>query len=168
MSAEATGWTWKHSPYRGAELLVHLAIADVVNDVNGNEFWMSTANLAEKAKVSRSTVTATLRDLVAEGLLEVLEAGGQQRRPTRYRFLFASAESGPASALSDSTRPESARNTKEPNEQPNGASALTALKADPECPRCLGAGMVYSGAGFDRPCSCCDPRPLVPIEGAES
>lgn len=86
MSAEATGWVWKYSPYTGAELLVHLAIADVVNDTNGNEFWMSGANLAKKAKVSRSTVVTTLRDLVERGLMELVESRAHIRQPSRFRF----------------------------------------------------------------------------------
>ena len=51
MSAEATGWVWRHSPWKGehAKFLLHLAVADVVNDAHGNEFWMSQANLAEKS-----------------------------------------------------------------------------------------------------------------------
>lgn len=134
MSAEATGWTWKHSPFSGSQLLVHLAIADVVNDLHENEFWMSTETLARKAKVSRSTVTETLRCLVDYGGLLVLEPGGASRRPTRYQWQFASTTSAlaspisdAASALTDSTSADSARNTKEPNEIPKVASAISGL-----------------------------------------
>lgn len=94
MSAEATGWVWKHSPYSGAQLLVHLAIADVVNDAHDNEFWMSTYKLATKAKVSRSTVTATLSDMVRDRLLWQISSGAQSREPSRYRFLMTSATTG--------------------------------------------------------------------------
>lgn len=87
MSAEASGWVWRYSPYKGAQLLVHLAIADVANDVHDNQFWMSTANLAGKARVSRATVTATLTEMVESGHLAVIEAGGSNRVPTRYQFL---------------------------------------------------------------------------------
>lgn len=121
MSAEATGWVWKHSPYKGAELLVHLAIADVVNDVNGNEFWMSGTNLADKAKVSRSTVVATLRDLVDRELMELVESRAHIRQPSRFRFLM------PASAVSalvpDNTGATSA----------HVASAVTALADQLTC-----------------------------------
>lgn len=89
VSVEAMSWVFKRSPYpAGAQLVVHLAIADVVNDANDNEFWMTTASLAEKARTSRSTVVATLKDLVDRELLEVLEAGGGRGRATRFRFLM--------------------------------------------------------------------------------
>lgn len=96
MSAETEGWVWRNSPYRGSQLLVHLAIGDVVNDANGYEFWMSTAALAKKARVSRSTATATLADLIARDMLEMLESGASARKPSRYRFLMPP----PASAVS--------------------------------------------------------------------
>lgn len=88
MSAEATGWVWKYSPFVGRQLLVHLAIADVVNDVNHNEFWMSGDRLARKAKVSRNTVTTTLAEMQELGLLDLLESGAARRVPSRFRFLF--------------------------------------------------------------------------------
>jgi hypothetical protein len=65
---------------------VHLAIADIVNDTHGNEFWMSIENLANKARVARSTVSLTLADMVEKGLLDLISAGGDRRKPSRYRF----------------------------------------------------------------------------------
>lgn len=102
MSAEATGWVWKYSPYTGAQLLVHLAIADVVNDANDNEFWMSRSNLAAKAKVSRSTVNEALGDMLDRRLLTMLESGADQRRPSRFRFeMSTSATTGLARPTTD-------------------------------------------------------------------
>jgi len=89
VSAEATGWTWKHSPYSGAQLLIHLAIADVVNDLHDYQFWMSTEQLARKARVSRSSVVATLSDMVKRGLLAVVEPGKTSRKPTVYQWTSA-------------------------------------------------------------------------------
>jgi predicted RNA-binding Zn ribbon-like protein len=154
MSAEATGWVWRHSPYRGSELLVHLAIADVVNDAHDNEFFMSTEALSRKAKVSRSTVVATLRDMVDRAFLELLDAGGAQRRPSRYRFI-TSAVSDLASANRASPLARSARaNSINPIEKPIGTSALTA-HADSGCPQCQGRGSFYNAAGgFDVACPC--------------
>lgn len=86
MSAEATGDAWRRSPFTHDRLLVHLAIADVVNDVHGNELWMLRETLAEKSRVSRGTVDSALRELVDQGWLEVLEKGGGRAKPTRYRY----------------------------------------------------------------------------------
>lgn len=86
MSAEATGWVFRYSPFAGAAFGVHLAIADSVNDQNENEFWMSLERLAKKSRISRPTVSKVVAMFVAEGWIELLE-----ERPgstSRYRFMF--------------------------------------------------------------------------------
>lgn len=87
MSAEATGWVYKHSPMKGAELLVHLALADTVNDIYGNEFWMTVDNLAAKARVARDTARRALRSLEQAGLIVVLEQS-TGRAASRYEMLM--------------------------------------------------------------------------------
>jgi len=84
--------------------LVHLAIADVVNDAHENEFWMSTYKLAEKARVSRSTVTSTLSDMCAIGLLVCIAHGGESRLPSRYVFQMTSAPDGLVASGSSDVR----------------------------------------------------------------
>lgn len=88
MSAEAKAYVWRSSPYSGSRLVIHLAIADVVNDTYGNEFWMPVAGLAAKARCSRSTALDALAQMVKDGHLEVLKKGGGADGATRYRFLF--------------------------------------------------------------------------------
>lgn len=68
-------------------LLVHLAVADVVNDSHGFRFWGTVKGLAEKAAVAERTVTATLAELVQRGVMEVLREGGGRGKPTEYRYL---------------------------------------------------------------------------------
>lgn len=85
MSNEASGQAWK-SPYKGGQKLVLLAIADVVNDVHDNRFWMAVPNLADKAAVSTNTARSALQQFVADGWLEVVtESKG--RNPSEYRFI---------------------------------------------------------------------------------
>lgn len=86
MSAEASGYVFRSSPYRGTQLAVHLAIADSVNDQYENEFWMSLTTLSKKARVSRSMVREAVIRLVRDGFLTLLEA--HDRQPSRYRFCF--------------------------------------------------------------------------------
>lgn len=191
MSAEATGWVWKHSPYSGAQLLVHLAIADVVNDTHDNEFWMSRSALAEKARVARSTVNETLSDMVERGLLLMLESGAEQRRPSRFQFVMSTARpttdldperalgrppsvtrptSGPALDRSPViTRPidgeslgrSPAANPKEITQEPKRGFSTA---ADPNCIRCRGEGQIWSaGAGAQMPCSCTADRQLASV-----
>ena len=88
MSAQASGWVFAHSPYKGSKLLIHLALADVANDMNGNELWLTLANIATKARCSRSTTSAVLNDMVADGYLSLISEGGGRGNPSRYRFEF--------------------------------------------------------------------------------
>ncbi len=87
MSADATGWVYRHSPYTGVTFAVHLAIADSVNDQNGNELWMKKAKLSEKARVSTGSTKTAMALLVEDGFLELMEES-HGRNPSRYRFLF--------------------------------------------------------------------------------
>lgn len=150
MSAEATGWVWKYSPCQGSQLLVHLAIADVVNDIHGYEFWMSTDALSKKARVARSTVTSTLADLVSAGLLGVVQAGGASRQPTRYVFTPLARSDEPLARFGGSTSALSAHNTKELKEQ-KAASAFSGLVA--ECSACDKNGFVLTEQGEATKCS---------------
>lgn len=86
MSAEASGWVFKNSPYEGAQLLCHLVVADVVNAVHDYEFWMSMANMARFARCSRQTASKAMKRMVDESMVELLEErpGGTNL----YRFLM--------------------------------------------------------------------------------
>lgn len=86
MSNKALGWVFENSPYKGAKLVIHLAIADVVNDAYGDEFWMSNGNLAIKANATRQTVNSTLQEMVEDGYLERLGTG--EYDTVKYRFLY--------------------------------------------------------------------------------
>lgn len=91
MSADATGWVFRHSPFNGITFAVHLAMADSVNDLHANEFWMSQERLATKARTTRKTARAALEALIAEKFLAELpgkstDHGGSPVR--RFRFLF--------------------------------------------------------------------------------
>ena len=86
MSAEATGWVWRNSPYSGGSLNLHLALADVANDTHGNELWMSVATMAAKARLSERQIQRVLRDMVDKGYLKVLST--EHGKTVHYRFLM--------------------------------------------------------------------------------
>lgn len=89
MSAEAVGWVYRHSPYSGQFLAVHLAIADVVNDQANNQFWMALPRLSEKARVNRGTAKRAIDQMVADSFLTLVEkSNGGRSRPSVYRFQF--------------------------------------------------------------------------------
>lgn len=86
MSADATGFAWRYSPVTKGGLLVHLALADVANDMHSNELWCSVDTIARKTRLNRSTVMNALGDMVAGGVLELLEE--RPGRTNRYRMLY--------------------------------------------------------------------------------
>ncbi len=71
---------------RGSARLVHLIVADVVNDAFGDEFWMSVAKICERTKLSDRAVQHALQELCTDGYLDLVEEKPGQTR--RYRFLF--------------------------------------------------------------------------------
>lgn len=85
MSVRWIGHVWSSSPYEGKRLLLHLALADFANDEG--ECWPSVRTLARKSRSSRQWVLAGLRDMVGDGLLEVMERGGGRGNSSRYRLL---------------------------------------------------------------------------------
>lgn len=86
MSSEALGHVWRYSPHRGPTFLVLVAIADLVNDANENEFWMSTTNLAMKTRMARSTVSGALKEIEESGWIRRKES--QKGKTVRYVFVL--------------------------------------------------------------------------------
>jgi hypothetical protein len=177
LSAEATGWVWRHSPFHASSLLVHLAIADVVNDANGNELWMTVEALAAKARVGRSSTVTALTSLVDGGFLEVTERGGGRGRATRYTFIMRPPENAKKQTVRDpaGSPPKPANKPRDMNvetvqsDAPIGitqgtqhnanddsvSAIVDGRDADPSCVSCRGLGRVYNASGgFDAPCYC--------------
>ncbi|MCI0348139.1 MAG: helix-turn-helix domain-containing protein, partial [Acidobacteriales bacterium] len=68
MSVHWSSWVWSNSPYRGTDLIVHLALADMANDEGVS--WPSVKTLAERARVSERQIFKIIARMMAEGLLE--------------------------------------------------------------------------------------------------
>lgn len=105
MSAEAVGWAFRNSPYRGVPLLVHLALADVTNDVHDNELWMRTDRLAAKARCDSGTARKAILRMIDDGYLALLEDNSPRHRASRYRFLTPDSVA-PETRPTDSVAPE--------------------------------------------------------------
>lgn len=87
MSLRASADCWSASPFTQAgRFLVHLAIADVVNDLHENRLWMLRDELAAKSRQSKATATRAVSDLVAQGWLVTIDAGGGRGKPTEYHY----------------------------------------------------------------------------------
>lgn len=90
MSAEAVGWVYRYSPYKGAEFAIHLAIADSVSDLYENSFFMRLAKLGRKARVSRETASRAIGKMIEQGFLEASEgrSKGGFSDVGKYHFLM--------------------------------------------------------------------------------
>jgi len=86
VSSEALGHAWRYSPHKNATFLALIAIADIVNDQNDNQFWMSHKRLADKTRLGISSIKTALIELEKTGwLFRVSEVFGET---VRYRFIF--------------------------------------------------------------------------------
>lgn len=91
MSIRLMTWVWQHSPYSGERLLLHLALADFAND--DGICFPSFGTLAKKARCSQGWVSQTMRQMVQDGLIEIVEKAGQGRgKVGRYRLLKGDTE----------------------------------------------------------------------------
>lgn len=91
MSVRALTWVFENSPYALGTRLVHLALADVANEDHDWLVWVSQGKIAEKARVSRPTVIAAIKTMVADGYLEpITHLAGV---PSTFRFLRPCKES---------------------------------------------------------------------------
>jgi len=88
VSAEAVGFVFRHSPYKGVTFAVHLAIADSVNDQFGNEFWMTVEKLASKSRTTRGTASRAVAEIEDDGFISLVGQRSQGWHSSRYRFLF--------------------------------------------------------------------------------
>lgn len=92
MSMEALAHAWNKSPHGGPTFLALIAIADIVNDQNGNDFWMSLDTLSKKTRMARSTAQTAVAKLEETGWLKRISA--EKGKTVRYRFII------------DNTRPD--------------------------------------------------------------
>lgn len=59
---------WERSPYKGATLMIHIALADNANDAG--ECWPHLPTILRKARCSRASGYEALRRMQADGLLK--------------------------------------------------------------------------------------------------
>ena len=84
MSIKIMSWVWENSPYRGAQLLIHLAFADHADD-NG-VCWPGQTSIAAKCRCTVETVRATTRALQDDGLLIITSES--RGRGTSHKYLL--------------------------------------------------------------------------------
>jgi hypothetical protein len=83
---------WDTSPYEGRRLLLHLALADFANDEGF--CFPSQKTLALKARTTEAWVSASVKQMVKDGLLEIVEKGSGRGNRTTYRLRKGSTHLG--------------------------------------------------------------------------
>jgi hypothetical protein len=84
VSVRWISFVWESSPYEGRRLLLHLALADFAND-EGSCF-PSQKTLALKARTTETWVSASVRQMIKDGLLEIIEKGNGRGNRTIYQL----------------------------------------------------------------------------------
>lgn len=101
MSVKAQNWVWEYSRAVGTDRLVALAIADRAND-GGEDAWPNMDTLCRKTRLSRSTVSRSVRALEALGELRVDRELGKRNC---YVLTMPDYEVEPTQCQSDTGRP---------------------------------------------------------------
>ena len=104
MSIRIMTWVWAHSPYSGERLLLHLALADFANDEG--VCFPSYSTLANKARCSKGWVSQTIKQMISDHLIEIVEPAGQGRgKVGRYRLLKGDTECALFESLGNTVKP---------------------------------------------------------------
>lgn len=175
-------WVLDESQAMGSDYTVMLIMAHHTDDFGFVS--LSKATLAEECRLSQDTVMrAQQRNLVLGEIapVDIGDApdwwlaipknrrpklftmiaflGSHYATPVRRRRGVARGSRGGSAGVDATPSDQGLRDAK--SEQ---RTVKTTRSADSSCIQCRGTGVVYSGAGFDRPCPCVDERPMVPVD----
>lgn len=104
MSVEMITDVWKFAPYRGARLLVLLALADWSDD--DGYCFPSYRSIAEKARITREAAITILRFLETEKAIRVELKGGGRSLKNEYQLLPENWKKGNPQLEKGNPRPE--------------------------------------------------------------
>lgn len=152
-------WVWDHSPYEGAKLLVHLALADYTN--SEGRCWPSQASLARRARCSERWVREALDQMIVDKLLKIEADAAGPGKPRRYRLLgmgeLTSAVNPELSSPDTGTLSQKYRNPTswEPNKN-HQEPRVERNRAERTCPLglCGGSFVVEQDDGSMAQCEC--------------
>lgn len=97
MSVRVMSWLWEHSPARGSELLMLLALADYGDDA-GRNAYPSVTSLARKCRLGERAAQKVVGRLTEKGWLVVEQEGGGRGRSNRYRLVLETPSAGPGNS----------------------------------------------------------------------
>ena len=125
MSIQAVAYALHESPYAGKKQLIHIAIADVVNNDTMVGF-ISQESIARAAKCSIEFVRLTVREMIGNGHLEIVQEA-RQHLATVYRMVLPDAIQPPTELGSERHQPP----TPAPNSDGAEESQPPTLTAQP-------------------------------------
>jgi hypothetical protein len=103
VSIKAVAYALHESPYAGKKQLIHIAIADVVNNDTMVGF-ISQESIAKAAKCSIEFVRTTVREMIGNGHLEIVQEA-RQHFATVYRMVIPDASQPPTQLGADDAQP---------------------------------------------------------------
>jgi len=92
MSVRWITCVWEDSPYEGRRLLLHLALADFANDEGF--CFPSQKTLAVKARTTESWVSLSIKQMVKDGYLKIVDKGSGRGNRTTYCLQKGLTEKG--------------------------------------------------------------------------
>jgi len=126
MSIKIMSWVLDHSPYEGKARLVHVVLADHAND--DGKCWPSQSKIAARAGCSVEHVRVTVRQMEADGFIQIIEESTRQGKAHTYllkspnHLVPKSTGEGPQVDRQTSPNP-SPSNRKEPSSKPSNTLA---------------------------------------------
>lgn len=170
MSIAVMSKVWKEAPHAGGDLLVFLALADWSDDQG--LCWVKIANLAKKARISDRSAQYAVKQLVADGTLELVqESVRTQPRVYRISGKYVSSDRGADFARSGSGGVQSIREKDDGLRQiaPPYKEKQLSIKATVNkstitdfCNSCDGTGLIHQAAHIPGPrliqCPDCQPK----------
>jgi Helix-turn-helix domain len=135
MSIKIMSWVLDHSPYEGKARLIHVVLADHANDEG--VCWPRQDQIAKRAGCSVEHVRMTVKQMVADGYVELVSAS--KGRGSSHRYLLKSPKSvGVVEDLSpqvDGLSPQ-VDGAITPNPSPNNRQEPSITISKPTCPYC--------------------------------
>lgn len=122
MSIKLMSWVLDHSPYEGKARLIHAVLADHANDEG--YCWPSQATIARRAGCTVEHVRVTVKQMISDGYIRIIEQSSRQGSPHKYEMLVPnslgvpkSSDQGPQVERPTSPNP-SPSNHQEPSNKP--------------------------------------------------
>lgn len=95
MSIKIMSWVLDHSPYEGKARLIHVVLADHASDEG--VCWPSQTTIARRAGCSVEHVRLTVKQMLADGFIKILEPGTREGNPHKYMLVVPKSFGAPKS-----------------------------------------------------------------------